>query len=184
MTKIIPFLETFWGLADESPQLRVKAAQSLLVHCFSNENVGEEDSKSANCAYALRRLLDGLNSGRASARQGFASCLSTFLKFAFAEKGTIQSIRIEWSKKDKNDIEKKNEINEDIEMDDWEFIRQELRRRTNINSTLNEGNNKLKQTSKKKGSEERDGVFGQLFGILAICRSGILTTAPKEVSSY
>lgn len=185
MTRIIPFLETFWGLADERPEVRVKAAQSLLVHCFqfqsksnkdkNNENQAldedeEEKSKGVaivDCAYALRRLLDGLNSGRASARQGFASCLSSFLRLAFV-KDAFSQIRAQMEADAKA---------EDIE--DCEFLRKDLQERTKS------AKDPRKSKQRKKGSEERDGAFGRLFGILAISRSGILSIASTEVvTSY
>jgi len=128
MTRIIPFLETFWGLAEENPELRVKAAQSLLVHCFSeSKSKADDDAKKdkdngGDCAYALKRLLDGLNSGRASARQGFASCLSSFLRMA-QTKQMLKEIRTQLTKSDSpHDNDNDNDANADADMEQDEEI--------------------------------------------------------------
>ena len=59
-----------------------------------------------------------------------------------------------------------------------EFVRKLLLTQTTPRSVLG-------QKAAKKGSEERDYIFGRLFGIMAVVRSGTLfgTDAPVEVSS-
>jgi len=66
-----PFLDTFYGITDSSAKKRAQAASDMLLYVKE----GTEDAK-----YALKRLLNGLCSGRASARQGNAAALVSFLK--------------------------------------------------------------------------------------------------------
>ena len=80
---LIPFMDTFYSLSSNDPSERSIAASSLLSYLFlSSSSAGSEDvdidSIVKDGFYALTRLLKGLCSGRASARQGFASCLATF----------------------------------------------------------------------------------------------------------
>ena len=176
----IPFLDTFYALSAENANERAVAAHCLIRHCFpAGSPVQAKDA-----AYALRRLLSGLCSGRAGARQGYASALSSFLKVAFATSGggglpSIHVIQKEMNKADQGDDD------DDDAMDDEggedhpaEFVRKLLLTQTTPRSVLG-------QKAAKKGSEERDYIFGRLFGIMAVVRSGTLfgTDAPVEVSS-
>ena len=71
----LPFLDAFYSLSDENPLVRARAGHSIVRHCFHTpDGVIAKDA-----TYALGRLLDGLCSGRACARQGFAGCLASFL---------------------------------------------------------------------------------------------------------
>lgn len=160
----IPFMDAFWVLADESVEKRAYAAKSLLVHCFSSSN------SNTDAAYTLRRLLDGLNSGRACARQGFASCLSSFLKITCTVEERKEALL--------NDLALDRSKQEPMEF--HEFLRKELLDRTN-ESPVGCNDDGFSKNKKKKGSEKRDHAFGRLFGILALCRSGILCEAPIEV---
>jgi DNA polymerase phi len=142
-----PFLDSFYSLSAPDPKERSQAAQVMLSHCLLGPS-----SNSKDAAYAFRRLLNGLCSGRAAARQGNASALASFLKIAFQ-------------------LDKMNEVRGEAENDSDQnsssllnYIRERLLSTTDPNRTQ----------GKKKGSEERDYHFGRLFGILGVVRSGIL----------
>jgi len=142
-----PFLDSFYSLSAPDPKERSQAAQVMLYHCLLGPN-----SNSKDAAYAFRRLLNGLCSGRAAARQGNASALASFLKIAFQ-------------------LEKMDEIRSEAENNSG----------NNSSSLLNYVRDRLlsatdPQTTqgKKKGSEERDYYFGRLFGVLGVVRSSIL----------
>lgn len=141
-----PFLDSFYGLSSEDPRERSNSAKTMLHHCLLGP-----DANSKDAAYALRRLLNGLCSGRAAARQGNASALTSFLKVSFQ-------------------LEKIEEIRNEMEGEDptegspLSFVRAKLLAATNPNQI----------SGKKKGSEERDYQFGRLFGILGVIRSGVL----------
>mmetsp|Transcript_58105 Transcript_58105/g.64957 ORF Transcript_58105/g.64957 Transcript_58105/m.64957 type:complete len:163 (+) Transcript_58105:53-541(+) len=74
-----PFLDSFYSLSSQDPNERSQAAQVLLHHCLLGPSANSKDA-----AYAFRRLLNGLCSGRAAARQGNASALSSFFKDCFS----------------------------------------------------------------------------------------------------
>jgi hypothetical protein len=141
-----PFLDAFYGLSASDARERADAAQVVLHHCLLGPDANAKDA-----SYAFRRLLNGLCSGRAAARQGNASALASFLKAAFA-------------------LEKMAEIRSEGNGDPTDevsllaFVRLRLIAATDPSQT----------TGKKKGSEERDYQFGRLFGILAVVRSDIL----------
>jgi len=171
----IPFMDTFYLLSSEdSSKDRSIAARDLIHHCFfSDGGINHKDS-----AYALNRLLNGMCSGRAASRQGFASCLTSFLRVAQGQgDDAVQSILKEHSELMK------------IEMDDAHpaiQIRQLLQSTTDFNTATNgsgknSGSNKNRFAGKVKGIEERDHVFGRLFGILAVVRSGMLKNTLDEV---
>ena len=182
----IPFLDTFYALSAENANERAAAAHCLIRHCFP----ADSPVQTKDAAYALRRLLSGLCSGRAGARQGYASALSSFLKVAFATSGggelpSIHVIQKEMSKADQGG----DDNDDDDAMDDEdassgedhpaEFVRKLLLAQTTPRSVRG-------QKAAKKGSEERDYIFGRLFGIMAVVRSGTLfgTNASVEVSSW
>jgi hypothetical protein len=148
-----PFMDSFYGLGSSNPVERAQAAQIMLLHCLLGPSANAKDA-----AYALRRLLNGLCSGRAAARQGNASALASFLKIAF-RMDKIDEIRNESSCKN-ND----GENNEAEETSDLMYIRERLMAATDPSQI----------SCRKKGSEERDYQFGRLFGILGIVRSNIL----------
>lgn len=141
-----PFLDSFYGLSSENAKERAKAAQVMLQHCLLRDTSNAEDA-----AYAFKRLLNGVCSGRSSARQGNASALASFLKLAF-HLNKMEDVRSQ----DMNDQDKDSSL--------FFYVRERL-----ITATSPE-----KITGKRKGAEERDYYFGRLFGILAIVRSGIL----------
>lgn len=178
--KMIPFMDTFYQLSsDDSSKDRSIAARDLIHHCFLTEQgVNVKDA-----AYALTRLMNGLCSGRAASRQGFASCLSSFLRVAYSSSAM-------------EDILKEDEYAKSLQEDNAAaIVRQKLLSTTQFTGsadTNNNKNNKGKKDQKKKqfggrmkGIEERDHVFGRLFGILAVVRSGVLSLKdfPSEVSS-
>jgi hypothetical protein len=141
-----PFLDAFYGLSASDARERADAAQVILHHCLLGPDANAKDA-----SYAFRRLLNGLCSGRAAARQGNASALASFLKAAFAlEK--MAEIRSEGNGDATNEVSL------------LAFVRLRLIATTDPSQT----------TGKKKGSEERDYQFGRLFGILAVVRSDIL----------
>ena len=143
-TTTSPFMDAFYGLSSANAQERAHAAQLLLHHCL----VGP-DANSKDAAYAFRRLLNGLCSGRAAARQGNASALASFLKLCF-QLGKMKDIQ--------------DEIGDSSSDSLLDFVREKLIKTTDPGQI----------TGKKKGHEERDYHFGRLFGILAMARSNIL----------
>lgn len=169
--KLIPFLDTFYQLSSEdSPRERSIAARHLIQHCLlSEQGVNTKDS-----AYALKRLMKGLCTGRAASRQGFASCLAAFLKVMHSlDETTLDAI----VKEDGGDEHDEPAM----------AIRNRLLAITQYHqSAENEGgagkNKKNRFGGKIKGMEERDHVFGRLFGILAVVRSGILTADDSSLS--
>jgi DNA polymerase phi len=161
-----PFLDSFYGISVPSAADRARAAHTLIQHCLL-------DSTTANAkdaAYALKRLFNGLCSGRAAARQGNASALATFLKVAFHIPGRMTEIRAEYAL-NKSNAKKSNhaEPSEVTAVSDWAFIRDSL-----LSATEAPSSGASSGPRKAKGSEERDYQFGRLFGINAIVRSGIL----------
>ena len=156
-----PFLDSFYNLSAPNPKERSRAAQVMLFHCLLGPSANAKDA-----AYAFRRLLNGICSGRASARQGNASALASFLKIAFQ-------------------LEKMEEIRDEAENNSgnypsspFNYVRERLLSATDPNRTA----------GKKNGSEERDYHFGRLFGIHGVVRSRILllqgdTEEMKEVAS-
>jgi len=146
----VTFLDTFYGLSSQNDRERAQAAQAMLHYCLTGPDANTKDA-----AYAFRRLLNGLCSGRAAARQGNASALATFLKIAASE-GTLRQI-----------LEGSCNEREDEVVSDLSFLRRRLLRTTDPKQIH----------GRRKSSEERDYQFGRLFGILSIVRSGIL--APK-----
>ena len=181
----IPFLDTFYALSAENANERAAAAHCLIRHCFP----ADSPVQAKDAAYALRRLLSGLCSCRAGARQGYASALSSFLKVAFATSGggglpSIHAIQKEMSKAGRGDDDDDDDAMNDEdaasgEDQPAEFVRKLLLAQTTPRSVRG-------QKAAKKGSEERDYIFGRLFGIMAVVRSGTLfgTDAPVEVSSW
>ena len=171
----IPFMDTFYLLSSEdSSKDRSIAARDLIYHCFfSDGGINYKDS-----AYALNRLLNGMCSGRAASRQGFASCLTSFLRVAQGQgEDAFKSILKEHSELKQTDLDNDNPAT---------LIRQLLRSATDFNteansSGKNSGSNKKRFAGKVKGIEERDHVFGRLFGILAVVRSGMLKSTLDEV---
>jgi len=155
-----PFLDSFYGLSVTDPKERSQAAQTMLQHCLLGSTANPKDA-----AYALRRLLNGLCSGRAAARQGNASALASFLKVAF-QLEKMDEIRSEALASNKS-------IGEGERSSDLMYVRDRLLAATD--STTIPG--------KKKGSEERDYQFGRLFGILGVVRSHILLPYGDEDSS-
>lgn len=184
----IPFMDTFYQLSSEDlPKDRSIAARDLIHHCFlTSQGVNKSDS-----AYALTRLMNGLCTGRAASRQGFASCLSTFLRVAYSP-----SLNESYHRSVMEDILQEDDyaknLMEDVQNDAHPavIVREKLLSTTQFLAA--EVNNNDKGSKKKnhvggkmKGSEERDHAFGRLFGILAVVRSGILCSKdfPSGVSS-
>ena len=173
--KMMPFMDTFYSLASNESSERSYAASCLIRHIFSKEGNSQEniDETVTNGSYALTRLLNGLCSGRAGARQGFASCLTSFLKISFTK--TLAS-----SGDDDDDSGRMwidlfmKKMGEEEQLDGAEFIQKKLRDITvPIKGQKNQG--------KKTEAEKKDHKFGLLFGILAIVRSGTLAQAPQKV---
>ena len=106
MTETSTTLHHYWELASNDPSARLSASQSLidlLVHFQSSRSENSENSEAiasmdqlnANCApdmaYALKRLIRGLPSGRQGARQGFAVTLTEVLIFTILESLIVNS---------------------------------------------------------------------------------------------
>ncbi len=179
-SSVIPFMDTFYSLSSNDNQERSVAGSSLLHHLFlsidadlkrSDDKTDAEkyqkrfDALIKDGCYAFTRLLNGLCSGRASARQGYASCLSSFLKLSF-QLGPPKDLYPDGSCWMEHFMQHMDE-SKDKNMTPLEFVRKQLLDHT---SSQKKGHSKRE----KKGSEERDYVFGKLFGILAVARSGIL----------
>ena len=194
---IIPFMDTFYQLSsDESPKDRAIAARDLLHHCFlTDQGINHKDA-----AYALTRLMNGLCTGRAASRQGFASCLTSFMRIAYStEGGSMEDVL-----KEDEDYGKKQLLDAGVGIGSTHpamIVRQKLLLTTQFltpeeeESSNAKGNNKMKKGGynkqqkfggKMKGIEERVHVFGRLFGILAVVRSGVLSSEdfPSDVSIY
>lgn len=139
--KNMSFMDTFYGLASSSGLERATAATALVQHIVVSSS--KEDGK-----YAFQRLCKGLCSGRASARQGYASCLSTLIKLSLSPESSIC-----WYDDDQNVLV---------------WLREQL-----LHYTSPSGHN---ASSPKRGGEDRDYKFGRLFGILAMIRSGTLSS--------
>ena len=169
----IPFLDTFYALSAENANERAAAAHCLIRHCFPADNAPVQTK---DAAYALRRLLSGLCSGRAGARQGYASALSSFLRIAFAtsSEGDLPINLIQ------KELNKAGQDGDEV-MDDDEHPAEYVRKLLLVQTTPQSVRG---QKAAKKGSEERDYIFGRMFGIMAVVRSGTLFGAdvPVEVS--
>ena len=193
MKQPIPFLDTFFQLSsEESPTDRSVAARDLIQHCLLNEQgVNHKDA-----AYALTRLMNGMCTGRAASRQGFASCLSSFLRVVYSLTSS------EDTEGDSGGTPLDRILKEDASLDGTShnsamFIRHKLLSSTQFVASESSGDivgskgggqkgtKKNNYGSKMKDSEKRDHSFGRLFGILAVVRSGILALDgfPSEVSS-
>lgn len=178
----IPFMDTFYQLSsEESLHHRSIAARDLIQHCFLSD--GGVNCKDA--AYALSRLMNGLCTGRAASRQGFASCLSSFLRVAHSEvlnrDGSVMDMILK---------EESGKFYQDGVTHPAMIVRLKLLSTTQflpteVNSNNDKGPKKHGFGGKVKGIEERDHAFGRLFGISAVVRSGILasTDFPSEVSA-
>ena len=161
----IAFMDTFYQLSSDEPKLRSLAARDLITHCFlSPDGVNTTDA-----AYALTRLMNGLCTGRAASRQGFASALSTYLRLAHSLDGVLSGIL-------ESDSFGKDLIKDN---DEATVFRLKLLGVTQFQQTESE----KKAGGKMKGMEERDHAFGRLFGILSVVRSGVLGLKefPSEV---
>lgn len=166
----MPFMDTFYSLASNDPGERSFAASSLLKHVFFQSGDDEDVRNIAikDGAYAFTRLLKGLCSGRASARQGYASCLASFLKMSF-EHGAEGDKNKVWVKYFMESMGK-----ESIGSD--EFIREQLTQHTSLEPAKGK-----KNSGGRTKSDDKDHQFGKLFGVLAIIRSGILASATTQV---
>eukprot|EP00977_Amphora_coffeiformis_P022203 scaffold10591_cov112-Amphora_coffeaeformis.AAC.1 len=140
-----PFMDAFYGLAATDPRERAVAAQTILWHIQQH---------SADAAYAWKRLLRGLGSGRAAARQGNAAALAALLKMG------MQTDLLANLQKEKQSADEAKDTSL------LDFVRTCLLEATQPPSG-----------KKHKGSDERDALFGRLFGITAVIRSGVLRQA-------
>ena len=149
---------------------------------------GEHGTASAqikDAAYALRRLMNGLCSGRAAARQGNAATLASFLQVAVVTTHQMQDIRREWYRQlntttttTTTSPDYRNEESE-LEISHLSFIRDALISVTEPNhrmtpKTTKSGGGPRSRTPATSTTEERDSKLGRLFGITAVIRSGIL----------
>ncbi|KAL9183676.1 hypothetical protein ACHAXT_004532 [Thalassiosira profunda] len=164
----MPFMDTFYQLSDDAPIARAAAGRDLLRHCFPTG--GDVNAKDA--AYALTRLMNGLCTGRAASRQGFAACLASFLQVAHASGGWEEIL---------TEDEGASKLRGERGANSAAIVRQKLLSITEFISDEEgdkgkKGKKDPKQRfgGKMKGIEERDHVFGRLFGISAVVRSGIL----------
>jgi len=189
--KVLPFMDTFYALSSDDVRERNLAALSLLRHLFS-QKINECDDNSRKISvikdglYAFTRLLRGLCSGRASARQGYASCLSTFLELSF-KLGPVLSPNfgkakcwMEYYMEHEADSSKNSTV--ELSPSPLAFVRDQLMKHT-VESAASD---KACQRT-RGGAEERDRMYGKLFGILAVIRSGTLfsqTSSEKLIKTY
>ena len=189
----IPFMDTFYLLSsEESSTQRAIAARDLINYCFpspssSKDSKDDEQVNYKDAAYALTRLFNGLCTGRAASRQGFASCLSSFIRVSYPHLKEVL-------KQDTATATTNDQSSSSNEEHPAMIIRKKLLSTTDFLTPSDQdakggGGKKNKfggTTGKMKGMEERDHVFGRLFGILAIVRSGTLSMSdfPQEVSPY
>lgn len=189
----IPFMDTFFQLSSEESQNdRSVAARDLIHHCLLDElGVNHKDA-----AYALTRLMNGLCTGRAASRQGFASCLSSFLRVVYSpslnngdkSSGACLEIILREDSFSKQFVEDSTKV--DASCNPAVIVRHKLLSTTQfsaaeaITTSNDKGRKKNNYGGKMKDSEKRDHSFGRLFGILAVVRSGILVLNdfPSEVS--
>ena len=179
---VIPFMDTFYQLSSEdSPTIRSIAARDLIQHCFPSLKKDGSDDDDVNCkdaAYAITRLMNGLCTGRAASRQGFASCLASFMKVGYPYLNEIMNEDTSTAATDSS--------NTNPAM----IVRNKLLATTDFLTPPSDDKGSSNKNKKNrfgggmKGIEARDHAFGRLFGILAIVRSGILSQSdcPSEVS--
>jgi hypothetical protein len=170
--QLMPFMDTFYSLASNDAQERSFAAASMIKHLFFKEDTDQESIAATvkDGCYALNRLLNGLCSGRASARQGFASCFTSFVKVSFNNSPADNPDKF-WM-----DLFMES-MGNPTDLSSSDFIRKQLKECTNLEGQVKG----KKNVGKRSRSEERDHRFGRLFGVLAIVRSGSLVGASEQV---
>jgi DNA polymerase phi len=175
---IAPFLDAFYGLASDDPAERAESARQLLQHCLANAV--------KDASYALGRLLKGLGSGRASARQGNASALTAFLTAAASASAGVdgdgRSLLDEIQRQD-------SEGGSSSLVSGPRYVLRRLKESTVAPpppppAASTAATDSAKAGNKRKGrpssgsfasaADERDAKLGLLFGIMAMTRSGIL----------
>ena len=190
------FLDSFYGISSSDVRERTMAAQVLIQHCLisssssklklklkstdSSENNNDDDDERSmlsaqrtDAAYALRRLMNGLCSGRAAARQGNAATLASFIKVAISL-SRMAGIRHEWAKNDTDN----QEPTVSPPPSDLAFLRDALLSVTEPNNKPGGAGGKHRgggnSRTMPQSSEERDYKLGRLFGLTAMIRSGVL----------
>ena len=174
--EFLPFMDAFYSLSSNKPDERSFAANSILNHVFMSENSATNiDAIVQDGDYALTRLFLGLCSGRASARQGYASCLATFIKLAFQRSpDTNDTICTCWMERFLDYAKKNSKVSSDINTS--QYLRNQLLFHTSMSSS----SSTQKNNKGARGQEDRDYKFGRLFGILAIARSGSLSIGTND----
>ena len=165
---IMPFLDTFYQLSSDESKLRSVAARDLITHCFfssTDEDDADDGVNASDAAYALTRLMNGLCTGRAASRQGYASALSTFLRISHQSQGETHSAL--------SSILEVDSFGKD-RMNGQEDVASVFRHKLLGATSFQQNDKGSGGGSKMKGMEERDHAFGRLFGILAVVRSGVL----------
>ncbi|KAL7557064.1 hypothetical protein ACA910_009899 [Epithemia clementina (nom. ined.)] len=160
------FLDAFYELASMDPRERSRAGQVIIYQSL----LSPQKSNVADAAYALKRLLNGLCSGRAAARQGSASALALFLKVAKAH-GYLTKIQ------QQQELEKHEKESKEESLGVLSYVQSRLLQASCIVDDDREGKGSQGGRGRKKAAEIKDHKLGQLFGILAIVRSGILLPA-------
>ena len=171
--EIMPFMDTFYSLASNEAKERSFAASSLIRHVFNIDGDDEEITNSAvkDGCYAFQRLLNGLCSGRAGARQGFASCLASFLNLSFRN---MPGKNETWMELFMKNMDQQSDMSAAV------FVQKQLKESTHLDGPTKG----KKNVGKRSRAEERDHRFGRLFGILAIVRSGTLVSASVKVRFF
>ena len=160
------FLDAFYGLASLDGRERARAGQVILHHAL----LGSEQANVSDAAYALKRLLNGLCSGRAAAREGCAATLTLFLQVAQTS-GYLTKIQQQERSAENNNNNKEEGV--------LAYLRRRLLQASSVN-VVEPGKGGRGGGGRKKDSELKDHNWGRLFGILALVRSGILVLETEE----
>jgi len=206
-TNSLPFMDTFYALSSDDPYERSLAASALLRHLFSKGNFKQKSSKNDDTNntnnnnnndrkvaliqdghYAFTRLLKGLCSGRAGARQGYASCLATFLELSCTlcpigddddTKETTATTKC-WMEYYMENESASGGGGGRADVSPCEFVRKQLMKHTVESAPVDNKGGKRKGSG---GAEERDRMYGKLFGILAVVKSGTLFRSKSSVTN-
>ena len=160
------FLDAFYGLASLDGRERTRAGQVILHHSL----LGSQRANVSDAAYALKRLLNGLCSGRAAAREGCASTLTLFLQVA-QTLGFLTKIQQQERSAENNNNNKEEGV--------LVYLRRRLLQASSVD-VVEPGKGGRGGGGRKKDSEIKDHNWGRLFGILALVRSGILVLETEE----
>ncbi|GMI54555.1 hypothetical protein ScalyP_jg2663, partial [Parmales sp. scaly parma] len=151
-----PFLDAFWKLASDDPSVRSDAAITLIEHCFptsssSPSTMGDDDDDDNDSSSNDAAITKDREYALKRLMKGLCSGRGS------ARQGFASALQ--------------------------SFITASLPTNTYTSSSLHTAlishTLSTTQNSSSKGTEERDALFGTLFGLLAIARSSIFTCSPN-----